>query len=210
MLLDLYFIDNKPSQNDTTPPYLPRSRITQYERYRDRTNRQYVHYLKAQAAHLHKRVQSWSNPTNLFETGNFLVLHHDFREYYHKLMGTKRKTNTTETIKPDWKGFIEYRLSEDELAALDAWQPEPHEIWEAVELMLSAGYVLKLSYNTERHEGYCTVVDQNPRGKTSGWAVGNTDTNGLLALKMAVYKHFQVFKDGWPIPNGDGPKTRRG
>lgn len=112
--------------------------------------------------------------------------------------------------RPEWKGFLDRRLDDDELHGLDEWKPKPSEIWNGVDEMIAENYRFTLSYNKTTSLASCTVIDDSPERSTGGYALSNADTDGALALKMAVYKHYVLLTKDWSPLLAIPPKVRRG
>lgn len=110
----------------------------------------------------------------------------------------------------EWVGFLDYRLTDDELQELDEWKPTVEDIWAAVDDMLRANYRLTLSYNPQTELANCTLIDDDSDRKTGGYAVSSADSDGALALKMTVFKYGKVDGDFSSLLGGDKPKGRRG
>jgi len=123
-----------------------------------------------------------------------------------------RKTNKNmPPARAKWQGFLDYRLTEDQLMELDGWQPTLVEIWEQADMLLTSNYRVTLSYNANTKTATATIIDDEPTRKAGGWALASSDSNGATALKAALYKHFHVLAADWEnlldIPNAGG---RRG
>lgn len=96
-----------------------------------------------------------------------------------------------------WQGFIDFRLTNDQLAELDDWQPTPVEIWESVDRLLGDKYRVTLSYSAKLKTATCSIMDDDPMRKSGGWALSSADGDGASALKAAIYKHFLVLNGSW-------------
>jgi len=123
-----------------------------------------------------------------------------------------RKTNNNLPPKrAKWQGFLDYRLTEDELVELDEWKPKPAEIWESVDALMNGNYRVTLSYNPNTKTATATITDDEPTRKSGGWALASSDGDCALAVKAAVFKHFHVLQGSWEnlldLPNTAG---RRG
>lgn len=122
----------------------------------------------------------------------------------------KGKTRDFSNNRPEWKGFLERPLTEAELDALDNWKPKPAELFELVHALLEDGYNLSLSYSAKTKSATCTLKDEHPDRATAGYALSSHDTDGLSALKMAMYKHHSALERNWAPLTGTPPKARRG
>jgi hypothetical protein len=94
--------------------------------------------------------------------------------------------------KAEWKGFLDYRLTEEELVELDNWKPKPSEIWTEVDAAIASGYRFTLTYNAKTHLASCTMIDDSGARESGGYALSSGDEDGALALKMAIFKHLRL------------------
>jgi len=122
----------------------------------------------------------------------------------------KRKDAIRDDSKAAWKGFLDRRMTEGELDELDAWKPKPLDIFSTVDAMIQDGYRLTLSYNKQTKLASVTIIDDNNSRTSGGYALSNADTDGALALKMAVYKHTVLLNSNWEGLLDQPVKSRRG
>lgn len=127
-----------------------------------------------------------------------------------KMAGRKPRQAAQSTDKPAWQGFLDLRLTDGQLEELDGWKPKPQEIWDAVDEMTADSYRLTLSYNKNTKLASVTIIDDSPTRKSGGFALSNADTNGALALKMAVFKHKLLLMSDWTGLLDLPVKSRRG
>lgn len=112
--------------------------------------------------------------------------------------------------RPEWQGFLDYRLDSHQLAQLDEWRPKPVEVWEMVEHTIESGYRFTLSYNKQTKIATCTIIDDDKSRKTAGYALASGDTDGASALKMAVFKQHILLQNDWTSLVEAPPVARRG
>jgi len=127
-----------------------------------------------------------------------------------KMAGRKPRQAAQTNDKPAWQGFLDMRLTDAQLEELDGWKPKPQEIWDQVDEMTADGYRLTLSYNRNTKLASVTIIDDSPTRKSGGFALSNADTNGALALKMAVFKHKLLLMGDWTSLLDLPVKSRRG
>jgi len=126
------------------------------------------------------------------------------------MAGRKRNPERNQSERAEWKGFLDLRLNDEQLAALDASKPKPSELFTAVDSIISAGYRFLLSYNNRTKLVSVTLVDDDPDRKTGGYALSSSDEDAAGALKMAVYKHMVLLESDWSRLLDVAPKSRRG
>lgn len=155
-------------------------------------------------------MATYYQPDNLFEKSRFSKLFATFQVEYRSVFMPKAKATTTPPARPEWKGFLERRLSETELEAFDNDKASDADIIAAATEVAVAGYDLKLSYSGKLTAFTCTLVDQDPSRKTAGYALSSQDTSAREALRMALYKHFVTLEGDWTPLLGGSPTIRRG
>jgi len=152
-------------------------------------------YLFGYADDLIVRAASWTADSNLFLSYRFSILLYKFRAEYAEMAG--RKPKETRVARAKWNGFLDYRLSEEELDGLDNWQPAAAEIWEGVDRLIEDGYRIALSYNAQFKVATCTIMDDDANRRAGGYGLSSSDVDGARALKAAIYKHFVVLEGKW-------------
>jgi hypothetical protein len=156
------------------------------------------------------RAASYRQPEDLFTRSKFAT---DLIEFFALSEGENmppRKTQRSQSDRAEWKGFLDRRLDEGELEALDSWKPKPTELFELIDHMMDDDYRLTLSYNKRTKLASCTVIDDQPGRKTAGYAISTSDENAAAALKAAVFKHIHILNSSWDALLEVPPKARRG
>ena len=111
-------------------------------------------------------------------------------------MAGKRVKDSTPK-RATWIGFLDFRLSEAQIDELNDWQPSVAEVWEKVDALLLGGYKITLSYNPKFHTSSVTLIDEDGSRKSGGYGLSSSHTDGALALKTALFKHFVVLEGTW-------------
>ena len=156
------------------------------------------------------RAMSYRETFDLFSRPKFWGDLYAFSQCMRGDAGMAAKGQRKQADRAEWKGFLDRRMSEDELAACDAWKPKPTEVFVLVDEMMAADFRLTLSYNKRTGLASCTVIDDSPSRKSGGWAISTADENGAAALKAAVYKHVTLLQGDWislleqPVKRGRG------
>lgn len=157
-----------------------------------------------------RRATSWREEYDLFSSYAFSRMFFNFSCERHVCNMTKRKDVIRDDQKAEWKGFVDRRLSDEELAELDGWKPKPSEIWAEVDQLTQDGYRLTLTYNKRTKLSSCTIIDDDPSRKSGGYALSNADTDGACSLKMAIFKHVILLGRSWEALLAAPPRARRG
>jgi len=127
-------------------------------------------------------------------------------------MSGKTRTNNKQSTNelPEWKGFLDRKLDDTELALLDDWKPNAKQVWDLVDALITSGFRLTLSYNSKTRLASVTQIDNREKSSTAGYALSSADTDGALALKLALFKHFEILKEDWSSISDSAPRARRG
>jgi hypothetical protein len=143
-----------------------------------------------------ERCLSWYERADLFSSPRFLSKLALLREEI-KVMSNNSSRDKKSSARPAWKGFIDFRLDDDQLQELDEWSPSALEIFESVDAIFLAGYHMTLSYNPNTKLSTCTIIDDDKKRPSAGYGLSTADVNSGAALKAAVYKHSLVLRGDW-------------
>jgi len=138
---------------------------------------------------------SWYNPSDLFANARFFPVFYKLRQEY--AIMARRKVEDQREKRATFQGFLDFRLTADQLEEMDEWLPTPAQIWELVDKLMNDGYRLTLSYSAKTKTASCTLMDDNPARKSGGWGLSSADGDAAHALKAACYKHFLVLQGTW-------------
>lgn len=109
-------------------------------------------------------------------------------------MAGSPKASRSKYTRASWQGFVERRLSDEELAELDEWQPSAMDVFSALDSALADGYRVTLSYNPTTSLATCTLMDDDKKRKSGGYALSTSDRDCSLALKAAMFKFVYVLE----------------
>lgn len=156
------------------------------------------------------RATSYRQPEDLFTRPRFWSDLLEFLALNEGATMARSKVQRSQADRAEWKGFLDRRLSDEELEELDNWKPKPIEVFAIVDEMMAADFRMTLSYSKRTGLASCTVIDDDPKRKTAGYALSTADENCAAALKAAVFKHAIVLKSDWSVLVEQPPKARRG
>lgn len=159
---------------------------------------------------LMRRCLSHRQKTNLFENYSFWRTYNAFAEEMANMAGRKRNPERRTDERAEWKGFLDLRLNDEQLATLDASKPKPTDLFSTVDTIMQDGYRFMLSYNNRTKLVSVTLVDDNPDRKTGGYALSSSDEDAAGSLKMAIYKHMVLLEGNWSRLLDQPSKSRRG
>jgi hypothetical protein len=164
-------------------------------------------YAELLADEMTRAATSFRQPTDMFAKSKIWAKLTEFRTQRGRVMSTKTKQQTNDQA--EWKGFLDLRMSDEQLGQLDQWKPKPSEMWDLLDGIILADYRLTLSYNKKTRLASVTIVDNGDR-PTRGYALSTADTDGALALKAACFKHYTLLNSDWSGLLGQPQRARRG
>lgn len=138
------------------------------------------------------RLASFHGDGNLWEVQRFYARVSYLRGEFAMANKQRKQDPIPDSSKAEWRGFLDFRLTEDELLELDQWKPKPVDLWAEQDELVKAGYRLTLTYNSKTHLASCTMIDDSNMRPTGGWAISSADTDGASAFKMAIFKHLKL------------------
>lgn len=198
-----------PEAPPTSPPIIP-TYITRCEKFYPNHRRASRERAEGFAERLYTQARNWYHPTDMFSSSLAGSRFAGFRLEWQEMATSKRTATVPSSDRPEWQGFLERRLTEDELQTLDDWKPKPAELFELLHRLMEDGYDVSLSYSKKTSQSTCTLKDVQHGRKTAGYALSSHDENGAAALKMAIFKHFSCLDTKWDGLLGEKPKARRG
>lgn len=155
-------------------------------------------------------LASYTSPDNFLEKSKQAKLHGEFITKLRNTYNMPRKQVVTNNNAPEWKGFLERKLTEAELDDFDKQKVKAEELLTALDALAEDGYQFKLSYSGKLKAYTATMVDQNSARKTAGYALSAADGTGIKALAMVMYKHLEVLERDWTILLSADRPARRG
>lgn len=163
-----------------------------------------------------KRCFGWYEHRNIFQNPSFSILYSRFREA-NAAMAKRGFSRTPQIEKAAFNGFIEYRLSDEQLEALDMWEITAMDMFSYCDNLTTKGIKLSLSYNPNTKLATCSLMDERKKlengdaNPAAGRMLSTSDTTCALALKAAVYKHFHALEENWaPLIAAPSQGGRRG
>lgn len=166
--------------------------------------------VRATLTYLTMRVQTYTGASDIFQTPRFAYYYATWHVIYQEAIVARKVQTQAAQERTSWQGFLDHRMTEDELADADNWTPSEADIWEEIEEIINTGIRVQLSYSTKLGMATCTLTDYRPGSRTAGYALSAQDANGALALKLAIYKHNVLLRGDWATLLTDRPRGRRG
>lgn len=187
------------------------SKVSQFWRSTDRAERLAASLADEQATRGLALIRAFHGEGDAFSTIRIGAAQGSFNYLLENSMGSaKSKPTTTRDSAPEWRGFLEYRLTAEELDDLDSWNPDPAEMFERLHAYLVSGYTFTLSWSDRTKQACFSLRDNNPERKSAGYCMTTFDGDCALALKAGVFKQSIILKDDWTPFLAAGKLARRG
>lgn len=187
------------------------SRVSQFWRSPDRQMRLNASLADEVATHAMALIRSYHSEGDCFSRSRIGAAQGTFNHILEtKLMASKAKPAPSRDSAPEWRGFLEYRLTAEELDDLDSWNPDAAEIFETLHSYLVDGYTFTCSWSDRTKQACFSLRDNNPERKTAGYCMTTFDSDCALALKAGVFKQTIILKGDWTPFLAAGKLARRG
>jgi len=157
-----------------------------------------VRNAETQIALLSARLDRWTVPYNFFDNRQTIEQLSRLSNIIERdILKMARTPKKTEYSRPEWKGFLDYTLNEQELAEADAWKLTPAQMWEGINTLTAEGYRLTVSYSKQLTAYTATLQAGTEQRNASGWALSARDAKAEGALKLLLWKHFIGMEGDW-------------
>lgn len=101
--------------------------------------------------------------------------------------------------KVDFKGFVNYRLSEEDKENFMAWEYDDHDLFLLIAGDNQQGYKLTMSFNSENDTFVATYMCNDPESPNAGYCLSAYGNDWYLALKTLTFKHNVVLEGQWNV-----------
>lgn len=110
--------------------------------------------------------------------------------------GTK-KPATTAAVRNQWTEFVDIPLTEDDFEQIGKAFPDIETTDEAIADLLSQGYRVSLSYNSNNDAFIASVTCKNEDDENHGKTFNAFAGSWVEALQCALYKHYVKARKNW-------------
>lgn len=97
----------------------------------------------------------------------------------------------------EFKGFVNYVLSEEDKTAFKAWDVDDHDLWLLLATDIQIGYKLSVSYNKQNDTFSATYMCNDPGSQNAGYCLSAFAPDWYNAVKSLVFKHNEVLDTIW-------------
>jgi hypothetical protein len=96
-----------------------------------------------------------------------------------------RRENRREA--PEFKGFINYNLSDDEKKRLKEVGVDHERLWDTFESLAESAYYVKIKYDYYNHAYQAVMSTADPKSADAGWYVVGRGSTPMKAFRQAIY-----------------------
>lgn len=129
-----------------------------------------------------------------------------YREWAYEMAGAKV---TSKSVDQEWKGFVNYVLSETDKEQYSLWGVDDHDLWLLVAGHQQCGYKLSVSFNAKNDTFNATYVCNDEKSPNKGYCLSAFAPDWYNAVKILAYKH-DVVLDGLWVGKESKPKNNWG
>lgn len=164
-----------------------------------------------EGARISKRLRTWFHNTDFFSNRPNMdsIARYSFALQEGILMAKKTTPQNTYE-RAEWKGFLEYQMSDAELEAGTAWELGDADLLEGIVSLTGRGYKLTASYNAKSGAATATLMAGQEQGRLSGYALSAKGTDARDAMKLLFYKHWHILDEDWSGLLEVGKRVTRG
>lgn len=190
---------------------IPEGVVARARRWSSPSVRTSVRRLESLAHHCCSSLRRHYTPNDFWQTRKTVELLASFHiEFYERLIMAKKKSVVQEFKRTEWKGFLEFHLTDAHLLAADEWEATDTDLLEWYCEMTVQGYKITGSHKSESGDSTATMMAGDLQGELSGWALSAKGRDGREALKLLMYKHNYALETDWAQLLGESRPVRRG
>jgi len=150
-----------------------------------------------------RTLPTYANATSLQKClERFLVEAETLREVLQ--MPPKKKLSN------DWKGFVNYKLSEDERANFLNWDVHDDDVWLFVSQANTEGYRFSTSYNKGNNTFNALLSCNDATSPNNGYSLSGYAPTWYEAIRVVLFKHIVVFDYHWSTDGAEGNGNKWG
>lgn len=95
-----------------------------------------------------------------------------------------------------WQGYVDYRLSDDEIERMMAWELLNEDIWISITGELSGGYRFTLSHNGQ-NDHFVAAFTGLEGSPNAGYTLSAFAPDVESAVRALAFKHFIALEQDW-------------
>lgn len=104
---------------------------------------------------------------------------------------------TKKTDFPEFKGYVNYVLSDENKAVFSSWDIDDHDLWLLVAGHNQCGYKLSVSFNPKNDTFNATYMCNDTSSPNAGFCLSAFAPDWYNAVKILAFKHDVVLDGVW-------------
>lgn len=169
---------------------------------------------RASSGILHAYLASYRQRENVAIKPRFWKLYLQFVDALGRIYNvpTKRNIRREQAENPIGQlTFLSLRLTEEQFAALDETKVTSAQLMTSLAAVVEGGLGFSLNYNADKETANATLMDKRDDSPAKGYALSAFGEDVPDALKILLYKHFNILGGDWSTLIGaKGNSTKRG
>ena len=109
----------------------------------------------------------------------------------------------------EWKGFVNYVLSDEDKTQYSTWNVDDHDLWLLVAGHQQCGYKLSVSFNAKNDTFSATYLCNDEQSANKGYCLSAFAPDWYNAVKILAFKHDVVLDGNW-VGKESKPKNNWG
>jgi len=206
----MYIVPCVPDEPVPSPPTYDCFFDHAANRYGTSNNGQTARRLVELAEQALNLLHSYRQPRNGMQHSKFvttLLMFYLTRE--EMIYMTKRPSKPLPTAMPNNLTFLNYRLSEEQLAEFDALKVTPAQLLNELVNAVHTGYRFSFSYNPEKKTANAMLADIRTGSPTVNHALSAYSDDCADAFRLLWFKHSVCLSQDWTSLLSDAPTPRR-
>lgn len=102
---------------------------------------------------------------------------------------------------PEFKGYVNYVLSEGDKTAYSGWDVDDHDLWLLIAGHQQCGYKLSVSFNPKNDTFNATYICNDLASPNAGYCLSAFAPDWYNAVKVLAFKHDIVLDGVWKGEN---------
>lgn len=150
----------------------------------------YHHPLVLRKGNLDKRIARWQDIIRSIEYARGIVT----------MAKKQRDVGATKTTAQHGFTPITWtncNLTDDDIARIDAWAVSDSDIFTAISGMVGEGYTFTIKRSPDGESVMAVAIGQDPKCVNAGYGLSAFSDTPDSAIKVLLYKHFDVLSGLW-------------
>ncbi len=147
--------------------------------------------------HMVKHGSEWGTPVMCAHFAETWL--NDLPRVARKVYAVSKAKTEVKSFNGNFKGFVNYVLSEADKAEYKKWDVDDHDLWLAMSSDLMSGYKLSVSYNKQNDTFTATYMCNDTDSPNVGYCLSAFAPDWYNAVRSLVFKHNIVLDCVWNL-----------